>query len=346
VVTPRPFNAPVGFNPRVDSLTQVNRDAAVAAERLRQMQAVRSAQTVRGVTTAGRGLNLLRTGTSLSLPGLVANLGLFAIPPAVQALGDFRKSDQGELVGDRLRQGNFGGAFQALFSPRANKPNPLQQYNPPGFDPKKEYTLDDVSRLAQNVLASPNSRILGTRDGVTPDRTQSDDYRQYAGTPEAQFKAIFQDRALGGYGDLSKAKGAPKDAQGMLELARQTTAPMGTDLNAYYAAQRGAGEIRKDQLVEYFGQRSQGLGEWAKANPALAYRQFIKESSSGGQMDAGTVAALKTIGEAEVDKSSIGDRVENFLKYTAKAKNPLAPDETGYYETMGDQPTIGDFPIK
>jgi len=187
--------------------------------------------------------------------------------------------------------------------------------------------------------------ILGTRDGVTPDRTRSDDYRQYAGTPEAQFKAIFQDRALGGYGDLSKAKGAPKDAQGMLELARQTTAPMGTDLNAYYAAQRGAGEIRKDQLVEYFGQRSQGLGEWAKANPALAYRQFIKESSSGGQMDAGTVAALETIGKAPVE-GSIGDRVENYLKYTAKVKNPLDPDKTGYFETMGDQPTIGDFPIK
>jgi len=151
----------------------------------------------------------------------------------------------------------------------------------------------------------------------SPPRTRSDDYRQYAGTPEAQFKAIFQDRALGGYGDLSKAKGAPKDAQGMLELARQTTAPMGTDLNAYYAAQRGAGEIRKDQLVEYFGQRSQGLGEWAKANPALAYRQFIKESSSGGQMDAGTVAALETIGKAPVE-GSIGDRVENYLKYTAR----------------------------
>jgi len=220
--------------------------------------------------------------------------------------------------------------IQALLNAIARRASPIfafEKEKKPGFI---EFAAAQapLSKLFRYPGAGqPEPIVLGTRDGVTPDRRRSDDYRQYAGTPaptrsydqyagtpEGQFKAIFQDRALGGYGDLSKAKGAPKDAQSMLELARQTTAPMGTDLNAYYAAQRGAGEIRKDQLVEYFGQRSQGLGEWAKANPALAYRQFMKESSRGGQMDAGTVAALETIGKAPVE-GSIGNPTENFSKY-------------------------------
>jgi len=274
---------------------------------------------------------------------------------------------------DVARQGLSGLQSAANFLNRAGigvtrKAQADQMYLPgvrnfPADYKKKEL---EQGQIAENFrrgagFTGQTPIILGTRDGVTPDRTRSDDYRQYAGTPEEQFKGIFQDYALGGYGDLSKAKGAPKDAQGMLELARKTTAPLGTSLNAYYASQHAAGKIRQDQLVEYFGQRSQEFGEWAKANPALAYRQFIKEAGGGPialagykdrgvrpsrePLDAGTVAALENIAKAP-DKGSIGERVDNYLKYTAKVKDPLDPDKTGYFETMGDQPTIGDFPIK
>jgi len=261
---------------------------------------------------------------------------------------------------------------QRDYIPNVNRPF-IREYNrrifasrkPPGQAPTDAelaaqgfgFGVREYDPLERRILPA-GTVLTGSRfSGLTPsgevDRRRSDDYRQYAGTPaptrsydqyagtpEEQFKAIFLDRVKGGYGDLSKAKGAPKDAQGMLVLASQPTAPLGTDPNAYYAAQHAAGKIRQDQLVEYFGQRSQGLGEWAKAFPALAYRQFMKESRRGGQMDAGTVAALKTIDEAKDDKSSIGDRVDNFLKYIAEPKNPLAPRPGDYLEKQGEQVRI------
>lgn len=331
MVTPRPFNAPVGASPRVTSLGQVERDAAVAAERLRQMQsarnAVSTARTVApAVASAGRGLGLLRMAGLTTPQGIATNVLAFGALPAIEAWGRYRKSPQGVLLGDRLREGNIGGLLQGIFSPRAAQANPLQQANPPGFDPNKPVSGADLISSIRAVAGSgaPGSDFRG---GSTLSGLDRPAVKQYEATPESQFQRLFTDRAVGGYGDLSK--GAPKNEQAMLELARQTSAPTGTPLNVYYAAQRGAGEVRKDQLAEYFSQKSPAMGEWAKANTDLAYRQWLKESSRGGQMDAGTTAALESIGKAA---PSAAERTQIFLnQYNTESEDLLAPKPIGGY---------------
>ena len=325
MVTPRPFNAPVGFNPTVSSVTQTSRDAAVAAERIRQMQAARNAaNTARGVTTTGRGLNLLRAGTSLTPQGLLGNLAVFALPPAAEATGRFLRSPQGILLKDRLRQGDVSGFVQGLFSPRAAKANPLQQYNPSGYDPSKAVTSAD---LLQSVRGITSADIGG--DGSSDEaRALASQYapKPFPMTPEGQFERYFKTPEMDQYfGAASRGEGAPKDVAGMEALAGQLTAPQDVPLSAYYRAQSATGRANMPEITQELGYaKGSALAEWATKNPMLAQRLYAKKQAGG---------AASLAPDEQTVMGDLGSRTqaENPYKDTPEAfgmpANPVPPTQ-------------------
>lgn len=118
--------------------------------------------------------------------------------------------------------------------------------------------------------------IFGTRDGMTPDRTQSDLYKQYALNPQGQFDRYFGTGEMDRYfGAASRATGAPKDVAAMEALAGQTKAPSDVPLATYYRAQSAEGRGNMDQIIAAMGYKGP-MAEWARANPMLAQREYAK----------------------------------------------------------------------
>jgi hypothetical protein len=127
--------------------------------------------------------------------------------------------------------------------------------------------------------------VLGTRDGVTPDRTQSDLYKQYALNPQGQFDRYFGGGEMDQYfGAASRGKGAPQDLAAMNALAGQAKAT--GDLATYYRAQSAAGRGNMPEIVEglTYGldpKKAAAMKQWAETNPMLAMREFNKKFPSG-----------------------------------------------------------------
>jgi hypothetical protein len=75
----------------------------------------------------------------------------YLLSPAAVFLGNYLRSDQGQLLKDRVRQGDIPGAFTALTGLGRSSAPRLEQFNPPDFDPNKPVTLDDLRQSIQEV---------------------------------------------------------------------------------------------------------------------------------------------------------------------------------------------------
>ena len=104
----------------------------------------------------------------------------------------------------------------------------------------------------------PAPIVRGTRDGVTPDRTQSDLYRQYA--PQPTFAA--------------------------------------NPLSQQYRAESEAGRKNMPEVVAGLtqgleGEKAKAMQTWAQANPMLAYREYNKRFPAGEPTIGPTPATLQ-----------------------------------------------------
>jgi len=148
--------------------------------------------------------------------------------------------------------------------------------------------------------------VLGTRDGVTPDLTQSDTYKQYAQTPSGQFERYFNtpefDYVFGG----QTGKG-PKTAAEMETLGTQRQAPTSAPLADYYRSQSAMGRVNQEEIQKMYADRPD-LQKWAAANPMLAQREYVKRQ--GGRplaLDQKTVMG------------DLGSRAQDERGYTMEA---------------------------
>lgn len=111
------------------------------------------------------------------------------------------------------------------------------------------------------------------------DNTLEGQYQRYFQTPEMDY--VFGARARG--------KDAPKDASAMEVLGNQLQAPAkDTNISSMYAAQSAMGRVNQDAIQDYFsdpnlpgnvkkeGEELSALQQWAKANPMLAQREYLK----------------------------------------------------------------------
>lgn len=209
--------------------------------------------------------------------------------------------------------------------PKDSKPYGLLGYlkdfiSPPGYQPRGPFgartaAAGEMPEADQSLLGrvsfpgESSPIILGTRDGVTPDRTQSDTYKQYAQTPGGQFERYFKTPEMDQYfGAASRGTAAPKDVEAMQALAGQTVAPGKTpeELSAFYRAESAMGRAQMPEIRKGLGYaEGSDLAKWAEANPMLAQRLYAKEM--GKREAAGQVTPGVTYAGAP---SSIGN--ENF----------------------------------
>jgi hypothetical protein len=134
------------------------------------------------------------------------------LSPASIFLGNYLRSDKGQLLKDRVRQGDISGAFTALTGlGRSNAPR-LEQFNPPGFNPNKPVTLDDLRQSVQEVgllrtssLPAPPVPQLSPEE-VAYNQERSRIAQLTAATPEERSKLRDEGMRIWAakYSDLAK----------------------------------------------------------------------------------------------------------------------------------------------
>lgn len=117
----------------------------------------------------------------------------------------------------------------------------------------------------------------GTRDGVTPDRRQSDTYKQYAMTAPGQFERYFKTPEFDYVFGAQTGQG-PKSPEEMAALAVQSKAPTTESLSDYYRSQSAMGRVNQAEIQKMYADRPD-LQKWAAANPMLAQREFVKRQA-------------------------------------------------------------------
>ena len=190
--------------------------------------------------------------------GLAAlGLGATVLPPAINFAKNYAK--RGRTKG-QSRMSLFGGTdFTALPGGR----NYETGMRPGDIDRRK---IDE--ELDSPPLAFPKF-----------DNTLEGQYQRYFKTPE--FDNVF--------GAGARGEGAPKDASAMEILGNQLQAPAkDTNIASMYAAQSGMGRVNQDAIQDYFsdpnlpgnvkkeGAELSALQQWAKENPMLAQREYLK----------------------------------------------------------------------
>lgn len=225
-------------------------------------------------------------------------------------------------------------------TPRPANPVPgsLGTYQQPG--------VGSFDRATGKFLGSGSTPIiLGTRDGVTPDRTQSDQYRaalsQYAQTPEGQFQRYFQSPEMDQYfGAASRGKGAPENLPAMQALAAQTKAPTDTSLSTYYRAQSAAGRGNMPAITKSLGyEADSAMAKWAQANPMLAQRLYTQQQA---KMESAPSAAPEGAAEFGARAQSEGGYAGTFREQPGLFQgvgNPVVPteDRSGSGLTQGER---------
>lgn len=199
-------------------------------------------------------------------------------------------------------------------APKDSKPYGLLGYlkdfiSPPGYQARGpfgartaaagEMPQSDQSLLGRVSFPGTSSPIVfGTRDGSTPDRTQSDTYKQYAATPAGQFERYFKTPEMDQYfGAASRGAAAPKDVEAMQVLAGKTVAPGKTpeELAGFYRAESAMGRAQMPEIQGALGFiKGSPMARWAEANPMLAQRLYAKEMGkreAAGQATPGVTYA-------------------------------------------------------
>ena len=98
------------------------------------------------------------------------------------------------------------------------------------------------------------------------DNTLEGQYQRYFQTPEMDYV----------FGAGARGKDAPKDASAMEVLGNQLQAPAkDTNISSMYAAQSAMGRVNEDAIQKMY-EGNEAMQTWAKANPMLAQREFLK----------------------------------------------------------------------
>ena len=138
-----------------------------------------------------------------------------------------------------------------------------------------------ISDMDDPVIPSFVSRDTPAPPVSSPqrfDNTLAGQYQRYFKTPE--FDGVF--------GAGARGTGAPEDAAAMEVLGNQIEAPEeDTNIASMYAAQSAMGRVNQDKIQDYFADTNlpgnvklkdggTALQAWAKANPMLAQREYLK----------------------------------------------------------------------
>ncbi len=196
--------------------------------------------------------------------GLLGAIGRFISPPGYQARGPFAQA----AANTASQQKPFSIGRSAAAAPRDIQTAEPEFPTEPGPGWMFQARAQQLRRNAPAapVLPPPGAApgfgstpvVRGTRDGVTPDRTQSDLYRQYA--PQPTFAA--------------------------------------NPLSQQYRAESEAGRKNMPEVVAGLtqgleGEKAKAMQTWAQANPMLAYREYNKRFPAGEPTIGPTPAALQ-----------------------------------------------------
>ena len=125
---------------------------------------------------------------------------------------------------------------------------------------EKETETEKETDLPPPPGAEPQASDLSGKEFL------NQQYNRYFGSPE--FDNVF--------GSGARGEGAPKDAAAMEILGNQLSAPeKDTNISSMYAAQSAMGRVNEDKIQQMYADRPD-LQEWAKKNPMLAQREYLK----------------------------------------------------------------------
>ena len=155
------------------------------------------------------------------------------------------------------------------------------------YGPDYNYMGKPVTRFSTEgfaeipVVETESEASADASPVITPqrfDNTLAGQYQRYYKTPE--FDGVF--------GAGARGTGAPEDAAAMEVLGNQIEAPEeDTNIASMYAAQSAMGRVNQDKIQDYFADTNlpgnvklkdgrTALQAWAKANPMLAQREYLK----------------------------------------------------------------------
>lgn len=203
---------------------------------------------------------------------LYDQLNRYSLSDVGRGLGGLLKGFRPKLTAEQLRAltapGIGRGAQAAPSRSSAAAPTDAQlRAEGYGFGVREYDPLERGVRPAGYIQ-------YGTRDGVTPDRRQSDTYKQYAMTAPGQFERYFKtpefDYAFG-----AQTGQGPKSPEEMAALAAQSKAPTTESLSDYYRSQSAMGRVNQAEIQKMYADRPD-LQKWAADNPMLAQRELVK----------------------------------------------------------------------
>ncbi|MFZ9617842.1 MAG: hypothetical protein ACO29Y_05960 [Holophagaceae bacterium] len=348
--TPRPFNAPVGFRPRIDPLGQIQRDLEAARQAVQRFQGARTA--VPGATNSS--VAAPPSAATPGRPGLAGALGLGIaggqiLAPLAVGLGNWFRSPQGQDFKRSIQPENILQTITSATTGRPANAATLQQYNPPGFDPNAAVSTRDLLDTARSIGIV--GRDIGGDGSSDEARALTSQYapKPFPLTPEGQFGRYFGGSEMDQYfGAASRGKGAPKTAEEALTLASGKGTPEGVGIATKYRAESAMGRGNMDEIVAAMGYKGSPMEQWARNNPMLAFREYNKKFPAGELTTGPTTAALqpsegpmKAFGEEvktffpgaepQQKEGSVGDRTDEFLKnlqgireYSPKPEQPFS----------------------
>ena len=183
-----------------------------------------------------------------------------------------------------------------------------------------------------------------------------------------KYKKLYPDSVRGGYAPSYKVTRTKADIEPEVETqtpppppapapaAETGAARLDPNATKDYKAAFGAGQKKMDDMLEYFGSQNNGenLKTWAKANPALAWKEYKKAGMAGkepfgydevvyGKLQDNPAKNIKELGidklydgQAEDTRTSqekfaqafLGDAIKGltFGKYKDLGNNPLQID--------------------
>tara|TARA_A100001515_G_C4581118_1_gene212956 strand:+ start:75 stop:767 length:693 start_codon:yes stop_codon:yes gene_type:complete len=143
---------------------------------------------------------------------------------------------------------------------------------------KDPYGISDMDDPVIPSFVTKDTPVPPAKFPQRFDNTLAGQYQRYFKTPE--FDSVF--------GAGARGTGAPQDAAAMEVLGNQIEAPEeDTNIASMYAAQSAMGRVNQDKIQDYFADTnlpgnvklkdgSTALQAWAKENPMLAQREYLK----------------------------------------------------------------------
>ena len=233
------------------------RSSGSARRQMRQRQEVARQQEV---------LESLRAGNPLKNPLSANPVEAFLQKISGAQTGDFypaKLSGRNALVGG---EGSWKGPGTPPINVGGQTLYPVQR--------------GDKAIYVSSAETTPNNSFLQTSKEVEEpsivDGLDLNRPKPFAMTPKGQFERYFQTPEFDNvFGAGARGKDAPDSASAMQQLAAQEEAPMEQPLSSYYAAQSAMGRVNQDAIQNMY-EGDENMQAWAKANPMLAQREYLK----------------------------------------------------------------------